>query len=225
MKTKHDHLETSKLVLVSRSGFAKPALQLAALHGICAYTPEQAVRQDWMKLVGDSGMLVSRYDYTPLAMWLLMQGPAGGTYLEAGDTTEVRHPNNGAAGRLGDVVMSTLHGPEFSSRAMDAHQQDGEGTVEFEFTLNQPLLAVDIAGGEHLFSQVRVKVRALRRTSPIALNSVSWRGVPAAFGEAETALGKTVVTVIEAGPGNRSARVVADGRELPVQPLPPNKGT
>jgi hypothetical protein len=45
---------------------------------------------------------------------------------------------------------------------------------------------------------------------------MSWNGTPAAFGNAETALGKTVVTVIEEGPGKISARVIAEGRELDV---------
>lgn len=42
MKAMHEHLETDRLVLVSRSGFYKPALSLAASLGIATYTPDEA---------------------------------------------------------------------------------------------------------------------------------------------------------------------------------------
>ena len=42
MKSMHDHLETNRLVLVSRSGFSEQALTLARSLGISTYTPDEA---------------------------------------------------------------------------------------------------------------------------------------------------------------------------------------
>jgi hypothetical protein len=101
---------------------------------------------------------------------------------------------------------------------MDAHTRDGEATVQFDFTLGLPIFCRDLAGREHSVTQLRVKAKAVRRTSLIPIQSLSWKGMAAAFGRAETVLGKTVVTVIEQGPGKIAARVIADGRELDVHP-------
>jgi hypothetical protein len=169
-----------------------------------------------MHLVGDSEMFLARFDYTPITTWIQIQKREGPTFVEAGDVTEVRRPDNGATGKLGDVVKFAINSRSFSVPAMDIHTRDGEATVQFDFTLELPILCRDLAGREHSVTQLRAKVKAVRRTSLIPIQSMSWNGTPAAFGNAETALGKTVVTVIEEGPGKISARVIAEGRELDV---------
>jgi hypothetical protein len=216
MKTKHDHLETDRLVLVSRSGFYEPALRLAASLGISTYTPEEAVRQDWMRLVGESEMFLARFDYTPVMTWIQIQKVEGPTFVEAGDATEIRRPDIGARGKLRDLTMHCLNSRAFSLPAMDGHVRDDEASIQVDFNLGVPILAVDLSGREHAVLQLRAKVKAVRRTSLIPIQSMSWKGTPAAFGHAETALGKTVITVVEEKLGKMAARVIADGRELEV---------
>ena len=63
---------------------------------------------------------------------------------------------------------------------------------------------------------VHVKVRAVRRTSEVPMTSLTWRGVPAAFGAAKTDLGPTTLTFVEAARGKISAKVLVDGKEVPT---------
>jgi len=56
MHSKHSSLGTNKLVLVSRAGFALPAIKKAAFYGIEAVTIKNALKTDWdlaLKLIGE----------------------------------------------------------------------------------------------------------------------------------------------------------------------------
>jgi hypothetical protein len=225
MKTKHDHLETDRLILVSRSGFYGPALTLAATLGIRTYTPDEAIREDWMKLVGEKQVFFSRYDFTPTTIWLRLESPEGSQFVEAADGTEVRRPSNGATGTLGEVVMFALSSQKFAVPAMEGLAQDCQATIDCDFTLGDPLFAVDATAREHPFSAIRVKARVVRRTSPLPLSSLSWNGTPAAFGAADTALGKTLATFIEPSPGTLEGRVAVDGKPLELHIHPDYAGT
>jgi len=47
MHAKHAHLPTNKLILVSRQGFTKPALEKAQFYGIEAFSFDEALDTDW----------------------------------------------------------------------------------------------------------------------------------------------------------------------------------
>ena len=212
MKAKHEHLETSKLVLVSLSGFYEPALKLAALYGISTYTPEEACSANWTEIVGQPNLVVARYDFTPEMMWLVFESSKGLIQLPADANTRLRRPDISVDGNLGELVSHVLHNRDFSKPALDAITQDGGGTIDFEFKTDVSFLALDEEGMERLVVAVRLKVKSVRRSSPLDITSLTWKGTPVAFGHGKTVLGDTVITVVEKAPGQMDTRVEIDGK-------------
>ena len=216
MKCIHDHLETNKLVLVSRSGFSKQALTLARKLGIQTYTPDEACAEDWTQVVGQASLLCARHDYTPVATSLRVDPGDGVRIVEVGPDTEFFRPDSNVTGKLRDLVLFVLNDPAFDTVAMDSHKADGSAIMEFDLTLDHPTYATDPYGKRHLILGVHVKVRAVRRTSEVPMTSLRWRGVPAAFGAAKTDLGPTTLTFVEAARGKISTKVLVDGKEVPT---------
>jgi hypothetical protein len=66
MHAKHSHLPTDKLVLVSRRGFSKRALDKAKFYGIEAITFEEALETDWdlaTRMTSSGVMTVTTINY------------------------------------------------------------------------------------------------------------------------------------------------------------------
>jgi hypothetical protein len=215
MKAKHDHLETNRLVLVSLSGFSDQALELSRFHGISTYTPEEACAQDWTQVVGQAFLLCVRHSYKPLSTSLRLQGSDGAFAIEAGPDTELFRPDTNATGKLRDLVMSVLRDQDFATVAMDSQMRDGAATIEFDFALHHDTYAIAPSGSRWLVLSVHVKAQALRTSGEVPLTSVSWNGVPAAFGAADTPLGPTVLTIVEPAPGQVTTKVIVDNETLP----------
>jgi hypothetical protein len=212
---KHDHLETHKLVLVSLSGFTEQALKLAQSMGISTDTPTEALAQDWMKVIGKAELICACFEYSPIEVSLRIETAKGPVIVVVGPDTEVYRPDINSTGTLRELVFHVIRDHGFASYAMDAQKQDGSATVEFDFRLDLSNYAIDSGGQRHLIQGIHVKMAAKRESSPIPLTSISWNGVPAAFGNAITPLGSTTLTVIEHESGTLNFRTIVDGKELP----------
>ena len=123
-------------------------------------------------------------------------------------------------GTLSEVVSFVLHDRAFATPAMDGLTRDGDATIDFDFSIEGEIFATDTGGCKHRVLGFRAKVKAVRMSSSIELAALDWRGTPAAFGHADTVLGKTIVTFIEKRPGQMDARIIADGRKLEAHPHP-----
>jgi hypothetical protein len=117
MAAKHQALLTNKLVLVSRSGFTKPAMKKAKARGIEALTIEEASATDWnlaLRLEGQrvfqlfnirfscSAHLTGRSDWLPAPL-------SARVFLPSGE-----HPS------VGDIVAFVLSNPT-TKQAVLAH--------------------------------------------------------------------------------------------------------
>jgi hypothetical protein len=128
MITKHAHLETHRLVLVSLSGFSTQAVDLAAKLGVEAYTPEEATEKDWLAFVGSAGLVFQAYQFQPIGIELEIDTPAGVVRMPAGPDAVLYRPDIDATGRLNEVVMTILRDAAFAARTMDEPATDGEST-------------------------------------------------------------------------------------------------
>ena len=166
--------------------------------------------------MGQASLFCARYDYTPVATSLRVDPGDGVRIVEVGPDTELFRPDANATGKLRDLILFVLNDRAFGTVAMDSHKADGSATIEFDFTLDHDTYATDPYGKRHLILGVHVKVQAVRRTSEVPMTSLTWRGVPAAFGAAKTHLGPTTLTFVEAARGKISAKVLVDGKEVPT---------
>ncbi|MCM8620628.1 MAG: hypothetical protein NFW16_02560 [Candidatus Accumulibacter sp.] len=221
---KHEHLPTDKLILVSLAGFTAQAKTLAERLGIDSYSPEEARALDWTQVVGLEELFVARYDFTPITQWIVVETRSGPQRFEAGPTTVLQRKDSVATATLGDLVMVVLSQHAFGGAAMTKIGSTASATVEFDFNLDHPTFALDTSGNEHLILNVHAKVKATRKASGIRLKSLEWKGTPAAFGSAQTVLGDTSLSFVESGPGELSARIVVDGRDLVLHKADESEG-
>lgn len=220
MAKKHEHLPTNRLVLVSLSGFSQKARRLAAELDIEVYSPDEAVNVDWTQVVGRCDIFVARFDFTPI--WTDLRIVANGIeqLIRAGDPTPLVTENGQPYCLLGELVQLAIQSEVFANPAMDKLVREGEGTATFTFTINTSVSAMDTAARVHRVLEFRTHMKCARRTAKVPLRSLSWRGTPAAFGQGTTALGRTVITLIEVAPGQLDATMTVDGQPLELKPVP-----
>ena len=215
MWAKHQQLETNKLVLVSLSGFYAPALELAAFYGIVTYPPEEASTADWTRVVGETKpLLLSRFDFTPEALWLLFEAGEQAIAVPAPPATRVKRLDIDTEASLDELVLSFLYAPAFRDQASRDLAKESKVTVECTFWMDKGWAALDNKMIWHRATGVRVRLRAERRTSPLSVTSIRLNGVHAAFAHASTVLGETLLTVVEKAPGEFDARISVDGTDL-----------
>ena len=131
MYGKHDHLATSKLILVSSSGFSKGALRLAEHYGIDAITPEEVtpgfvgeivnnLQSLWLETLNFTAEEATLYFEPPIES---PEGPldritlppqAWPVSLHRADSTEL--------GTVGQMIDAALHGMDLS----DQHPSAGK---------------------------------------------------------------------------------------------------
>jgi len=138
----------------------------------------------------------------------------GPEHLEAGDPTLLQLANGTAAGTLGEFISSLLHGRMFAALAMNSLKDDTTTTLQVDCNVDDEVHAVDNNGRRRRVDGLRIKVRAVRRTSRLELSSMTWNGTPAAFAHDKTVLGETTVTVVEQAPGEVETQVFVDARRL-----------
>lgn len=215
MLKKHEHLETNLLVLVSLSGFSAQAEALARAERVRTMTPAEGCSLNWTEVVGRAELYVSRYDFELRESWLAVAVGSGSVESPAGG--DVRLQVEGVPGEvtLGALLGAYLRSPEFGQGAMPLLTEDREDLIDTGFPVLHPLLAFDEQGCAHRVTGIRALVAAKRSTSPVPMRSLSWSGLPVAFGEAETVLGKTTVTVVEREEAGAVLDVTVDGKRVP----------
>jgi hypothetical protein len=213
MKTKHDHLETHRLVLVSLSGFSKQAADLARTLGVETYTPEEATQKDWLAFVGSTGLVFQAYQFQPIGLELDIDTPAGLVRVAAGPDAVLYRPDLGRTGQLSELVMSILRDANFAARTMDESVTDGESTVQFSFVLDKETHVEDSEGRRHRIVSGTALVKAIRQSSPLDIKSMEFRGTPAAFGKIDTILGPAEVSILEPAPGEVHTIVHVQGQD------------
>jgi hypothetical protein len=217
-------LPTDKLVLVSLSGFTRNAKRLASEYGIDTYTPDAAVKLDWAKIVGKlAALYVSRYNFTPVQCELIIATVDGDKTVPAGLDTLMETSQEVRTGNLHSVVSQVIQSLEpFGRQAMDAiekaTQGDGRSIVDFVFHVTPRPFAIDTEGRKHPVVGFKVKVNAEKVTAPVKMKSLSWKGIPVAFGSAKTALGDTTITVVEQDGSGVSMTMFADNKKLDLFP-------
>jgi len=213
MLKKHQHLETTNLLLVSLSGFSKDAVVLAASEGAEAYTPEEASKLDWARIVGTTHVTLARFDIAVLRVEAIV-----------GETGRTELPGRLALFDRGGTSISTLADMVAQTAASDGYQSQIEPFLvdvsEAKLNLHMVLAGERFLSPGEPASQVRevfAVLKAVRSSTDIPLTSLTWRETPAAFGRAQTAFGDTTLTVVEPEPGQVHIQVLADGKPLPLK--------
>lgn len=133
MAGKHQALQTNKLILVSRSGFTKPAMKKAKVREIEALTIEEACATDWSLALRLEGQGVFQLFNIRFSCSAHIAGKSD--WLPAPLSTKVNLPG-GEHPSVGDIVAFVLSDPKIK-RAVLAHF-DSTREQEYHAVYNPP---------------------------------------------------------------------------------------
>lgn len=195
MLKKHEHLTTNFLILVSESGFTRPALDLTTSHErVEAITLEEAASIDWALHFGDlGGLRFCGYEFEPTefrANWLTPNGlDDSGISIDAStrlikiSTGDELDPHSFCIDLLRNeetvrrVSARYLADKQVSSLDNQAAGAIGaEGEIELAWTPAPGTWVIRLASEERVLTRVQVKAAMAIKDSPIELTQGSFRG-------------------------------------------------
>jgi hypothetical protein len=202
MAMKHSALPTSKLVLVSRSGFSEQAIAKARQLGVDAYAFDEAAPKDWTAVLGENaqGPLVV-WSLRIRDCWLVLKGDEGKSH-PADPKTTVFSADGSPEGSLGEVVHTSVQSsPEFTQATLDF----ADGVKDPLFVANvgrRPPIHVATGPGELLeVAFLRLLLEAVPLPNDFRFESARYRGNPVAFGESVSPAGHLTISLFQPSHG------------------------
>lgn len=178
MHGKHSDLPTNKLVLVSRSGFTRPAQSKATSYGITLVALSSAMTMDWMSIVGKKSELAVETVQSNFQAFIVVHSVDGQFALAPPRDLTLHGEKTGAFVLLGDLLDRITAMPELGATILDhmnrARATNAPFTVEFSFpermtvkgpagdTLATRLLRIDIADALDFYRE-RASIAVARR--------------------------------------------------------------
>lgn len=177
MRAKRDNLEIDKLILVSQSGFTRPAIEKARFYNIETLTVESAYATDWSLLAklestGVFEVTTLKYDCAVICAF------------EDGSKEKIEAPLNSTFPvgdrplTLDEFVRKLVNRPEFRD-ALHPHIK-GAGEHEFWFSYTEPngLWKIEHNGRAGQVQELRVGLKVLRTESTVSYASGKFQEAP-----------------------------------------------
>lgn len=207
MRAKHDNLAIDKLILVSKSGFTKPAIEKARFYGIETLTVQQAAETEWpllAKLESNGVFEVTTLKYDCAVVCLFDDGtkerieaPLHATF-PVGNTTE----------SLDDFVRRLVCQQKFRD-ALYPHIE-GVGEHEFWLSYTEPrgLWRIEHNGRSGQVEELRIGLKVLRRDSPVKMASGRYTNAPFVAGASTPGAPALQFVLVKNSDGSVSGRLV-----------------
>lgn len=197
MAMKHSSLPTSKLVLVSLTGFTRLASVKAASFGIDAYSFAQTGKMDWAQLVGNSAQpSFSMWGFRIVACSIILAPDDLREYF-APPATRVYRASGEFRGTLADVVRPEAESAAFTEKAIEYAEKTGDEIIGAELRIRPPLFAEREQGQRHEVAAIRVYLQALKLPSAVRLTTARLNDLPVAYGQGESPAGSFTLSLIK----------------------------
>jgi hypothetical protein len=203
MAMKHRSLPTSKLVLVSATGFSASAAATAARHGIEVYSIDQAINADWNKLLGeDLRRSIYLFGYRIIACGLVL---ACDDSLEHRAVPQVAlfDREGHQKGSLGETIYRLTNQPSFTNDFLERLR-----TLEVDHTvvgarlrIRPPLFVSDESDSHDEVAEIRVYLEIKKVPSGVELTAARYREMPVAYGHGTSAAGDFTLTLMQSPSG------------------------
>jgi len=198
---KHQALPTDALILVSSSGFTPAAIRKAAVSNVRTLALGEAITLDWTTIVGKlSQVFLARFDFRATGCKVTLVGDTSATEYAIGPGVDLVNADGSRRGTVMESAGAALHDRTAAREIMSRMDRDGTGQGTFTVTFHQPTFAVDTGGTPREIEKLLFTFSATRATKPIDLSHGNWNGTPVAYGEGNTAFGKTFLAIEEPGP-------------------------
>lgn len=183
MHSKHEHLLTNKLVLVSRSGFSKPALTKAEFLNIDTITLEEALGTDWqlaVRMTSSGYMTLTTIEYTCAAVCgktddKRIFSPVSrktSVYCRRGTTT------------IDKIAQSVLFEPQVKKQLCKQLDTTTERNFTFYYTAPSGTYVLEPDGTKLPLLHVTIWIQAKHTHTPISFSAHR-------YGERDVAIGKS----------------------------------
>ena len=202
MAMKHNLLPTSKLVLVSSSGFTSTAEKKAASLGIDVYSFEEATKTDWNELIGVN-------DEPGFYLWAFRIVGCGLVFTENPKFEYSANPHipiydslHGFAGTLNDIVRArTVKSSGFVDNAVKYAQQESESIFGAEIRIKPSFFVEEESGKLREIKVIRVYIEAREPDSTVDLKAIRYHNLPVAYGSGASPVGEFEITLVQAKDG------------------------
>lgn len=177
MRAKHDNLEIDKLILVSESGFTKPALVKARFYGIETLTVERALATDWslLALLESTGIFeVTTLKYDCALICAFEDGAKERIVAPLDATFSI----GGQAMTLDAFVRELVDQTEFRNALYPHIKDPGEHSFWLAYREPQGLWNINHEGRAGQVQELRVNLRVLRSESPVQIASGKYTDAP-----------------------------------------------
>lgn len=197
MAMKHSSLPTSKLVLVSLTGFTRSASVKAASFGVDADSFAQAGKADWAQLVGGSTQAsFSMWAFRIVRCSIILASDDSREYF-APPATRIYRATGEFRGTLGDVVRPEAESAAFTENAIEYAEKAGDEIIGAELRIRPPLFAEREDGERHEVAAIRVYLQASKLPSAVRLTTARLNDLPVAYGRGESPAGSFTLSIIK----------------------------
>ena len=193
---KHQDLgDIDKTIVVSKSGFTKPALKKAAQRKIEALTLNEAQESDWVRYTGrlaslESINVVSTVVASSPDIKILVMPPGPPPYppppqFEENMDHSVYEPTGKLIGSVGEQVDQALNDPEFRAQIEQQVSTNDSATFELGIGYFNGSYVIDSTGTKQRLGEIVVKGEARQETSVIPLKKANYGSVSLRHGTGE----------------------------------------
>ncbi|MEE4249970.1 MAG: hypothetical protein V2I38_05230 [Alcanivoracaceae bacterium] len=177
MRAKHANLEIDKLVLVSQSGFSKPALKKASFYNIECLTVEAACKTDWPKVAKLQSEGVFQLTNFKFECSFICESQDGSREkIEAPLDTTIS--TTAGTITLSDFVRSIIHRPEFKEAIYPHIESSSEQDFWFSYTEPGGLWQFEKEESFVQVQELRVTIKVLQCETPIQYGSGKFKKTP-----------------------------------------------
>lgn len=208
MRAKHDDIETDNLILVSRSGFAKPAIKKARFYNIETLTIEEACETDWpVAMLGSQSMLTDlelQYD-----CFVVCEFGDGNRELFAAHR-DTSFSLGEISFTIDEIVRHVMSQQDFR----DAVYSKTDGVHEFSFPLSGlgfPPCQIEYNGRSGYVQDIRVRLRISTHKTIVQNKLAKFQQIPFIEATSSSSTNPLQVVILKTPEGDRGCIVDENG--------------
>lgn len=212
MRGKHENLPIDKLILVSESGFAGPAIKKARFHGIETLTVEQAFTTDWPLLAQlESSGFFQLVTINFKCSFLVRSEDETLSVIDAPLNTLIAA--GGALAPVEHVVRTLLDQQQFKDALHPHIAGTGEHNFHVTYGEGESLGDIEYQNRKAKIAELRIGLNVVHRESPVSLATGAYQSTPFVAGLGSSNMGPLHFVLAKKPDGQVSGYLV-DGKNV-----------
>lgn len=197
MHTKHEHLPTNKLLLVSASGFTAAARKKASALDIELLKLSQAESAPWAQIATKLTEVFLKYVESQIEISAEMEDQGKRVWVPIERATELSTSAGGASVLAGSLVDHIVAQPEVGKVMLDNVKPGDQKDLWAHYQPPTPFLSIDSRGDQRQIYSLGISFHATGSMSTVKLRAGVIAGTAVAFGTADFGTNSLHVSVVE----------------------------